>query len=246
MPDIHSIVVEIDPAKAKAGYEEVDRSAAKTEREAVRAAKEMERALVKAAQEAARAADILINPVNAGKNGKADFKLAMGDDGTNTITMGNGMKFTLDDNQLDQVQNARALRIKSAADKEAAAKAEAEKPGIMGTFIEKATPGAKAAGAIVSADYGKFKGELSDVGDRILSSVPEEFKDRAKSAVATAVKAGGDAGMYMLKLIADDLKGDGGIRPDQVGRDIVGAAKGVAGAVQNKGAIPVNEEDRPL
>ena len=56
MPDIHSIVVEIDPAKAKAGYEEVDRSAAKTEREAVRAAKEMERALVKAAQEAARAA----------------------------------------------------------------------------------------------------------------------------------------------------------------------------------------------
>lgn len=197
-------------------------------------------------KEAARAADILINPVNAGKNGKADFKLAMGDDGTNTITMGNGMKFTLDDNQLDQVQNARALRIKSAADKEAAAKAEAEKPGIMGTFIEKATPGAKAAGAIVSADYGKFKGELSDVGDRILSSVPEEFKDRAKSAVATAVKAGGDAGMYMLKLIADDLKGDGGIRPDQVGRDIVGAAKGVAGAVQNKGAIPVNEEDRPL
>lgn len=196
-------------------------------------------------KEAARAADILLNPAG-GPKGKSDFKLAMGDDGTNTITMGNGMKFSLDDNQLDQVQNARALRIKTSADKEATDKAEAEKPGVVGSFIEKATPAAKKIGAIAGADYDKFKGELSEVGDRVLNSVPEEFKDRAKSAVATAVKAGGDAGAYMLKLIADDLKGDGGIRSDQVGRDIVGAAKGVAGAAQNKGAIPINEEDRPL
>ncbi len=171
-------------------------------------------------KEAARAADQLINP-SSGK-----FKLKMDDDGTNTITMGNGMKFTLDDNQLDQVQNARAARIKAAADKEAAAKIEADKPGLMSKVGEGALQVAK--GLNEDGDLNPLKVVAKTVGRGVLNLLDKSFGEHIPESVKS---------MTVRDLIPDEMR-------ERVGSDI-GKVKDIVRR-NSSGAIPVDPEDRPL
>lgn len=133
-------------------------------------------------KEAARAADLLINPGRTDKT-KADFKLSMGEDGVNTIKFTNGLKINLDDDQLEQIQNARAARIKAAADKEAADKAEANKPGLMSKI---GTAGKEIGGALgsIAGEAGDALGVMGGIaksGARAL--VPDELYQRVGSGV---------------------------------------------------------------
>jgi hypothetical protein len=173
--------------------------------------------------EAARAADILINPKD-GPKGKADFKLRLGENEGDpaTITFGNGMKLSLDDNQLDQIQNARATRIKEQADKDGAAAAEAAKPN---KFVE----GAKLAGGAIANDARKFAGEVKGaIGDETLA--------RAGSAVTAGKRALDDLGA----VLTDPKYGHGEIATT-ITKKLGEILKSIPDKVNSSGAIPVDE-----
>lgn len=183
------------------------------------------------ANQAALAAEALLRP---GDN----FKLSMGkEEGEpHTAKLKSGMSIKLNDEQLEMLQNSRAARIKAAADKETAAKKEG--PG----YLSKAGGILKDIGGLaanaVSEDVGRAAKEVGE-------AVSPETVARAKSALTAAARMGGDAGAYIMELIKKDLSGEGGITPERVGRDIVGAAGAVGDAVggmfKNRGALPVDE-----
>ena len=143
-------------------------------------------------KEAARAADLLINPGRTDKT-KADFKLSMGEDGVNTIKFTNGLKINLDDDQLEQVQNARAARIKAAADKEAADKAEATKPGLLSKI---GTAGKEIGGALggIAGEAGDALGVMGNVAKGVArAAVPDELYQRVGAEapnIADMIKRG--------------------------------------------------------
>ena len=170
-------------------------------------------------KEAARAADILINPP---RNKEGDFKLSMTDDGVNTISFKNGLKVKLDDDQLEQIQNARAARIKAAADKEAADKADASKPGLLSKVTE---------GAI---QVGKGLGEDGDINP--VKIVAKKVGSTAADALSSIY------GEHIPQSVVDAVQATKGA--------IGGAVDSVTGAVKrgvsSPGAIPVDPEDRPL
>lgn len=137
-------------------------------------------------KEAARAADLLINPGRTDKT-KADFKLSMGEDGVNTIKFTNGLKINLDDDQLEQIQNARAARIKAAADKEAADKAEASKPGLMSKI---GTAGKEIGGALgsIAGEAGDALGVMGRAAKGVArAAVPDELYERVGAEVPNMV-----------------------------------------------------------
>lgn len=143
-------------------------------------------------KEAARAADLLINPGRTDKT-KADFKLSMGEDGVNTIKFTNGLKINLDDDQLEQIQNARAARIKAAADKEAADKAEAAKPGLMSKI---GTAGKEIGGALggIAGEAGDALGVMGGIAKGVArAAVPDELYQRVGAEapnIADMIKRG--------------------------------------------------------
>jgi len=172
-------------------------------------------------KEAARAADLLINPGRTDKT-KADFKLSMGDDGVNTIKFNNGLKINLDDDQLEQIQNARAARIKAAADKDKAAADEAAKPGLLSKVGE---------GALQVAKGLNEEGDINPV--KIVAKA-------AGRGVADALSA--SFGQHIPKSVTDAIVAAKGAVGDAVDTGV----DAVKGAVSNRGAIPVDAEDRPL
>ncbi len=179
------------------------------------------------ANQAALAAEALLRP-------GANFKLKLGENEGDpaVVKFKNGMAVQLSEDQLEVVQNSRAARIKAAADKEAAAKAEG--PGFA----------SKAGGILKDIGGSVAKAVTEDVGragNAISEAVSPETAARAKSALSAAARMGGDAGAYIMDLIKKDLSGEGGITPERVGRDIVGAAGAVGDLFKNKGAIPVDE-----
>ena len=172
-------------------------------------------------KEAARAADLLINPGRTDKT-KADFKLSMGEDGVNTIRFTNGLKINLDDDQLEQIQNARAARIKAAADKDKAAADEAAKPGLLSKVTEGAVQIGKGLGE--DGDINPIKIVAKKVGSTAADALSSIYGEHIPQSVVDAVQA---------------TKGAIGGAVDSV----TGSAKR---GVSNPGAIPVDPEDRPL
>jgi hypothetical protein len=172
-------------------------------------------------KEAARAADLLINPGRTDKT-KADFKLSMSDDGVNTIKFNNGLKINLDDDQLEQIQNSRAARIKAAADKDKAAADEAAKPGLLSKVKE---------GALQIGKGLNEEGDLNPV--KIVAKA-------AGRGVADALSA--SFGEHIPKNVTDAILSAKGA----VGDAVDAGVDTVKGGVSNRGAIPVDPEDRPL
>lgn len=177
------------------------------------------------ANQAALAAEQLLRP-------GAKFKLKLGENEGDpaTVKFGNGSSVQLNDEQLEVIQNSRAARIKAGA----TADEEAKKPGFM----------SKAGGVL--SDIGGYAAnavadDVSRAGKAISESVSPETAARAKSALSAAARMGGDAGAYIMDLIKKDLSGEGGITPERVGRDIVGAAGAVGNMFRGKGALPVDE-----
>lgn len=181
------------------------------------------------ANQAAIAAEALLRP-GQGKDGASGFKAVPDEDGGSwTVQFPNKTKVKLSDEQLEVILNSRAASIKAAADKKAA-----NEPG----YLSKAGGILKDIGGLaanaVSEDVGRAAKQVGE-------AVSPETAARAKSALSAAARMGGDAGAYIMDLIKKDLSGEGGITPERVGRDIVGAAGAVGDLFKNKGAIPVDE-----
>jgi len=173
-------------------------------------------------KEAARAADLLINPPRNKEGG--DFKLSMGDDGVNTIKFKNGLSVKLDDDQLEQVQNARAARIKAAADKEAADKAEAAKSGLLSKVTEGAIQVGKGLGE--DGDINPVKIVAKKVGSTAAGALKSIYGEHIPQSVVDAVEATKGAISGAVDTVGDAVK-----------RRV---------SNPNAGAIPVDAEDRPL
>jgi hypothetical protein len=189
--------------------------------------------------EAARAADLMLKPGRTDPE-KPDFKVKPGEDGEpHTVDIGGKLKFKLDDDQLSSILNSRAARVKVATDKIDKDMEDSDKPGVL----EKAGGIAKdigtSVGNAVSTDLGKAKRQVE-------GAIPTELLERGKSAVNKALDMGKDGAAKVLKWAADDVRGDGGVTMDSAGRAISDAAGSVANATRNKGAIPIDDNDRPL
>jgi hypothetical protein len=155
---------------------------------------------------------------------KPAFKVKPGEDGKpNTVDFGGKLKVQLDDDQLNSILNSRAQKVKAANDKLNSDMEESEKPG----FIDKAVEAGKTIAGGVS--------KLPTPGE----------------AVVGAVKTGvGALGTVLDKIYGEHIP-PGVVEAVQgvidEGKARYGSsARNIRDAVSNRGAIPVDENDRPL
>jgi hypothetical protein len=184
------------------------------------------------ASEAARAAQLLISP-GAKDPEKPDFKVKMGEEGQpHTVTFGNKMRVQLDDEMLERIQNARAARIKVAADKINKDTEAADQPG----FIEKAGEGVKQIASGVSKinpseainPIGALGRKAGSAAVGVLDSIYGEHLPK---------------NMSVKDLIPDELR-------ERVGSDLAKVEdlirRNLNNPGKNPGAVPVDDNDRPL
>jgi hypothetical protein len=176
------------------------------------------------ASEVARAAQVLLVP---GKDPeKKDFKVTPGEDGgPSTVNFGK-LKVQLDDDQLDSILNSRAARVKAATDKIDSDMEAGDKP----SRTDQAVEGAKQVG----------KG----LNSYVTGGGPAGMLMHGAEAVGGAVGAALSSiyGQHIPKSVVDAVEATKGAI--KTGADY--AAEGVSGRMTNKGAIPIDEGDRPL
>lgn len=137
--------------------------------------------------EAASAAMALITPGKADPE-KPDFKLTAGEEGQpHTVQFKSGLKIQLDDNQLEQVMNARAQRVKAATDAQDAKMAEEDRPG----FLQKAVNAGKSIGGALS-DIGGEAGQAVGAVGQIAGRMARDTSP-ARAAADEAARAQADA-----------------------------------------------------
>jgi len=179
--------------------------------------------------EAARAADLLISPGKKDPE-KADFKLTPGEEGKpNKVKFKNGLSIELDDNQLEQVMNARAARVKTAVDKINTDMEESEKPGLGSKLAEGASQIGK--GLTGEGDINPLKIAGKAVGTGVLKVLDSIYGEHIPESVKN---------MTVKDLLSDELRERAGSEINQV-KEIVGRNMSNRG-----GAIPVDDNDRPL
>ena len=173
--------------------------------------------------EAVRAAQLLLNP-GTKRPGETGLQDLPGEDGEpHTIQFGNGMKAQLGDDQLNTILNMRAAKVKAAVDKINSDMEAQDTPSRTDQAIEGAKQvGKGVVGALptLAAPITAIPGIASKVGDALSSIYGEHIPQSVLDAVeATKGAIGGAASR---------------------------AAGAVGDALSNKGAIPVDEEARPL
>jgi hypothetical protein len=179
------------------------------------------------ANEVARAAHAMLSMGDDPE--KPGFKVKPGEEGKpSTVDFGGKLKVQLDDDQLESILNARAARVKTATDEIDKKMTESEQPGFADKALEAGktiasgvsklpTPGAVATDA-VKAGVGAVGGVL----DKIYGQhIPEGVLD----VVPTELRQ---------RVTSDLRKIDSLIR------------RSGSNPMQNQGAIPVDDGDRPL
>jgi len=155
---------------------------------------------------------------------KPGFKVKPGEDGKpNTVDFGGKLKVQLDDDQLDAILNSRAQKVKAATDKINADMEASDKPG----FVDKAVEAGKTIAGGVSklptpgeAVVGAVKGAYGALG----TALDKIYGEHIPPSVVEAVQG-----------VIDEGKARYG-----------SSARNIRDAVSNRGAIPVDENDRPL
>jgi hypothetical protein len=173
------------------------------------------------ANEVARAAHAMLSQGDDWE--KPKFKIKPGEDGApSTVDFGN-LKVQLDDDQLNSILNSRAQKVKAATDKINADMEASDQP----STLDKVAAGAVKVGegiAKTGGPAGVVTGIASKLGGTAYNALKAIYGDHIPQSVIDAVQA----------------------TKDKVGDAAAGARDAVVGAVSNKGAIPVDENDRPL
>lgn len=185
------------------------------------------------ANEVARAAHAMLSMGDDPE--KPGFKVKPGEDGQpSTVDFGGKLKVQLDDQQLESILNARATRVKAATDEIDKKNTESEKPG----FVDKAAGALSNIGGIVADDAKKFAGEVR-------GAIPDELAARGGSAVSSVGRAVNDVLSTLTS--GDNATGGAAETYKRAARDVAKALmEKLPAALSNKGAIPVDEGDRPL
>lgn len=121
---------------------------------------------------------------------KPGFKIKPGEEGApNVVDFGGGRTIKLDEDNLQSILNARAMKVKAATDKINADMEASEKPG----FIAKATPAVSDIGAIIAAEANDIPEPIrrgaSAVGHRVMDAVGAIADSDAKINVGTLTTA---------------------------------------------------------
>lgn len=162
---------------------------------------------------------------------KPGFKVKPGEDGApSVVDFGGKLKVKLDDEALEGILNARAAKVKAATDAIDKKMTDSEKPG----FVDKATEAAGNIGGILADDAKKFAGEVR-------GAIPDELAARGGSAMNAVGRAVNDV---VTKLTDPSI--NTGTISTAYKKGVMDAAQAVSGALSNKGAIPVDDGDRPL
>jgi hypothetical protein len=174
--------------------------------------------------EVAAAANEIFKPDAKGDWEKPNFKVKPGEEGQpSTLDFGGKLKLKVDDDTRDAIINARAARVKAAADKIDADMTASEQPGVLDKVGEGAARIAKGV-AETGGPAGVVTGIASKIGNTAYDALKAIYGDHIPQSVVDAVQS-----------TKDKVKGAAGAVGDAV-----------SDAVSNKGAIPVDENDRPL
>jgi len=185
------------------------------------------------ANEVARAAHAMLSLGDDPE--KPGFKVKPGEEGKpNVVDFGGKLKVELDDSQLETILNTRATRVKAAVDKIDKDMQDSEKPG----FVDKAATAAANIGGVIADDAKKFAGEVR-------GAIPDELVARGGSALQSAGRALNDG----LKVLTDPDINVGTLSTafkDKTRAAAQAILDKLGPAMSNKGAIAVDEADRPL
>lgn len=155
---------------------------------------------------------------------KPNFKIKPGEDGKpSTVSFGGKLKVQLDDDQLESILNSRAARVKAATDAIDKKMTALDEPSTLDKIGEGAARVAKGV-VDTGGPAGVVTGIAGKLGSTAYNALKAIYGDHIPQSVVDAVQA----------------------TKDKVGDVAAGARDAVVGAVSNKGAIPVDENDRPL
>lgn len=177
------------------------------------------------ANEVARAAHAMLIPGDDPE--KAPFKITPGEEGKpSTVNFGGKLKVQIDDEQLDSILNSRAARVKTAVDAINTKMEEGDKP----TTMSKIGEGAKqvAQGVDKFMDNGGITGAVGTAMSKAASGAVDVLK--------------GIYGRHIPQGVVDAIQDQIDETKQRVGSSVRNATRDV----QNRGAIPVDDNDRPL
>jgi hypothetical protein len=170
----------------------------------------------------ARAAHAMLNMGDDPE--KPAFKVKPGEDGKpNTVDFGGKLKVQLDDNQLDAILNSRAQKVKAATDKINSDMEESDKP----STLDKMAAGAVQIGkgiAETGGPAGIVTGIASKLGSTAYNALKSIYGEHIPQSVIDAVQGTIDEGAARYG----------------------SSARNIRDAATNRGAIPVDDNDRPL
>ena len=176
--------------------------------------------------EVARAAQALFSPGTKDPE-KPDFKLTPGEEGApSKIKFNNGLSLEVDDGMVDQIMNARAMIAKRAQEAMDKKMTEEETPGFA----------SRAAGAVdtIAGGVKKFADEGGVTG--AIGGAAKAVGGKALDALRAVY------GQHIPQSIVDAVQRAGNVTTGAA-EDAVGDASDL---FKNRGAIPVDANDRPL
>jgi hypothetical protein len=177
------------------------------------------------ANEVARAAHAMLSMGDDPE--KPAFKVKPGEDGKpNVVDFGGKLKVQLDDDQLNSILNSRAQKVKAATDKINADMEAGDKPSTIDKVAQGALDVGRGAAKFVEegGPVGAIGNAAAKIGSTAYNALKSIYGEHIPQSVIDAVQSTVDEGKARYG----------------------SSARNIRDAVSNKGAIPVDEGDRPL
>ena len=177
------------------------------------------------ANEVARAAHAMLSMGDDPE--KPAFKVKPGEDGKpNVVDFGGKLKVQLDDDQLNSILNSRAQKVKAATDKINADMEASDKPSTIDKVAQGALDVGRGAAKFVEegGPVGAIGNAAAKIGSTAYNALKSIYGEHIPQSVIDAVQSTVDEGKARYG----------------------SSARNIRDAVTNKGAIPVDEGDRPL